>query len=299
MTQVSTQSTECLKCGENVAWVGIFANLLLILLKFFIGITGGSKALIADGLHSFTNIITSTAILVSRRYSRRNPSGRFLFGYGKVESVTAAFVSLIIILMASGLITVSIRHLLKGPTQVPHVTTFMVALISICTNEMLFRYMRCAATNLRSQTMMANAWANRADCFSSLAVIVGVAGTYVGIPHLDPIAAIFVVAVIIKISFSLLSDAVKSLLDVSANDDYGEEIKEVALENSGVIDVSGLKTRLIGHHIWIEMNLMVAPGSSVAQCERIAKAVEASLFARGADIGKVTLNIKPHGSKGS
>jgi len=191
---------KCEICRQRVAWVGIWANLIMVIMKIIVGITSGSKACIADGLHSASNIITAFAIMVSQRISAKEHNDQFPHGYGKIEFLASGFITLFIIAGAVILIAVSIRHMVNERSVVPHTSALLMALASIGVNELLFRYMRCVGTRFKSQTIIANAWANRADCFSSMAVIIGVAGAKMGLAHLDPIAALFVVAIIIKVS---------------------------------------------------------------------------------------------------
>lgn len=284
---------QCLDCGTRVAWVGIWANVLLVFLKFFVGITSGSRACIADALHSASNIVTAIAILVSRRITRKNVNHEFHFGFGKVEFLAAGFISLLIIVGASILILVSIRHLLHATGKPPHFSAILMAIISVALNEMLFRYMRCAGTHLNSQTILASAWSNRADSFSSMAVIVGVAGAKLGVPHLDPIAALVVVAVIIKISYDILSESVKSLMDVSVNDQYGEYIKDIVWDIDGIWHIDNIKTRLIGHHIWAEIDIFIDPKHSLGNGQHIGDMVKKALHERIHDLEKVTVHIRP------
>lgn len=168
---------KCEICVQRVAWVGIWANLIMVIMKIIVGITSGSKACIADGLHSASNIITAFAIMISQKISAKERNEQFPHGYGKIEFLASGFITLFIIAGAVALITVTIKHLVNEQSTTPHISALLMALVSIGVNELLFRYMRCVGTQFKSQTIIANAWANRADCFSSGAVIVGVAGS--------------------------------------------------------------------------------------------------------------------------
>jgi len=287
------RSKGCEKCGEIAAWAGIWANLVMVILKFIVGITSGSKACIADGLHSASNIITAFAIMLSHKISKKPANSRFHYGYGKVEFVAAGFVSLLIVAGAVALISVSIEHLLREPSTPPHFSALLMALISIGANEMLFRFMRCAGTRLKSQTILANAWANRADCFSSMAVVVGVVGARLGFHHLDPIAALCVVAIIIKVSIKILLDSVRALMDSSVNDMYGDEIETIVESMEDVRGVSGLKTRHIGQKIWVELNILVDPKCSMQEGHVIAGRVKEVLLEKVRDLEKVLVHLKP------
>ncbi len=289
---------KCEACGRRVAWVGVWANLLLVILKFIIGFTSGSKALFADGLHSLSNIITAFAILVSRRFTHKRASERFAYGFGKAEFLAAGFVSLLIIVVACLLISVSIKHLLYAHSS-PHFTAVIMAVISIISNELLFRYMKCASSQLKSQTILANAWANRADSFSSCAVIIGVFGSRLGIPHLDPIAALVVVGVIVKISMSILIDSVRALMDASVNPVYSEEINDILRHVDGVQAITRLKTRQVGHYVWAEMDIHVDPICSLANGNMIGREVKAALLDKIGDFERITVHIVPVAASGN
>ncbi len=287
------RSERCEKCGNLAAWSGIWTNLVMVVLKIIVGITSGSKACIADGLHSASNIVTAFAIILSHRISKKPASNRFPYGYGKVEFIAAGFISLLIIAGAVVLISISINHLIKEPSTQPHFSALLMAVISIGANEMLFRFMRCAGTRLKSQTILASAWANRADCFSSMAVIVGVAGARLGFHHLDPIAALFVVAVIIKVSIKILVDSVKALMDSSVNDVYGEEIETIVENIEDVRGICGLKTRHIGQKIWADLDILVDPQCSMRDGHLIADRVKEVLLEKVRDLERVLVSFRP------
>jgi len=282
---------KCIKCGQRVAWVGIGVNLVMVVMKLIVGVTSGSNACIADGLHSASNIITAFAIMVSQRIGSRQTNSDFPRGYGKVEFLAAGFITLLIISGAIALLLVSIRHLVNQPSQPPHLSAMLMAVLSIGTNEMLFRYMRCVGTQLKSQTILANAWANRADCFSSAAVIIGVLGARLGLHHLDPIAAIFVVVIIIFVSYKILRESVKALMDASANDIYGEEIITIVSNLKAVQGIVNLKTRHIGQKVWAEIDIVIDDRATLEEAHTVARQVKKNLFARIGDLERVVVNF--------
>ena len=284
---------KCETCGQRVAWVGIWANLIMVIMKITVGITSGSKACIADGLHSASNIIAAFAIMISQKISAKESNDDFPRGYGKIEFLASGLIAVFIISGAVALIAVTIRHLINEPSQPPHISALLLAPISIGTNEMLFRYMRCVGTQLKSQTIAANAWANRADCFSSIAVVIGVVGSKMGLAHLDPIAALFVVAVIIKVSYKIMVDSVKALMDASVNDLYGEEMLMIVSGVEEVRGVSRLETRQIGQKIWAEVEILVDATSSMHDAQMIANKVKNLLFEKVRELEQVLVSFTP------
>ena len=288
------QKDKCVECGRRVAQVGIWTNALLVVLKFAVGYVSGSKGCIADGLHSASNIVTAFAIEVSRRVAGKKEDDRYHYGYGKIEFVAAAFVTLLIGVAAIALVSVSIKHLIQAPVvSPPHYSAMVMAFISILTNEMMFRYMRCVGSQLRSQTIMANAWANRADCFSSLAVLVGVVGARMGFHYLDPIAAIVVVSIIVKMSVGIMIDAVKALLDSSVNGAYGQEIESILRGVAGVRGVSDLRTRQVGHQIWVDVDIRIDGRQTMGEAAAIVQRVKKTLLEEMKDLGRVMVNCRP------
>lgn len=291
--QDPVQRQTCEQCVKQVVWVSLWNNLLMCIFKVFIGFTSGSKACIADGLHSGANIITSFAIIVSHKISSKKANREFHYGFGKVEFVAAGFISIFIILGALVLIAVSIKHLLHEPSYTPHYSALLMGIISVGANEIVFRYMRCVGTQHKSQSILASAWASRADCFSSIAVILGVVGAKLGIHHLDPIAALFVVVIIIKMSSKILIDSVKPLMDFSLNDVYSHEIETVARKTENVFGISGLKTRHIGQKIWVELNIIVDSHCTMQEGQLIAEKVRKRLLEKIKDLERVLVHFMP------
>lgn len=284
---------KCEKCGDWAGWIGVCVNLALVVMKVCVGLASGSKSCLADGLHSFANIITAMVIILSRKLSSKEKDEAFPFGYGKVEFIAAGFISLFIIGAAVSLITVSISHLLSTPASPPHISAVLSALISIVANEIIFRYMRCVGTNLKSQTILANAWANRADCFSSIVVVISVVGAYLGFHQFDPICAILVVVVIVKVSIDILVESIKALMDSSVNALYGDEIVEVVEALEGVQGISDLRTRQIGKKIWAELNIIIDSKCTMREGQAIADRVSKSLLTQVRDLEKVLVYFQP------
>lgn len=287
-------NTQCEQCGKRIGWISLWANLLLTVLKISVGVISGSKACIADGLHSASCIIVAFAVIMSQKISSRQKNNKFHYGYGKIEFLVTGFVSFFIIVGAVVLLLQSIKHLISETVvSTPHLSAVLIALISIGANEMLFRYMRCAGVNLKSQIILAGAWANRADCFSSMAVVIGVCGAKMGFHYLDPVSAILVVAIIIKVCYKMLVDSVRALMDYSVNDIYGEEIVEIVSEMSDIRGVTNIKTRQIGRKIWVELDILVDPACSIQNAQYAGEKVKNRLLERVTDFERVLVNSSP------
>ena len=291
-------NTRCQRCAERIGWVSLLANLLMTVLKICVGMTSGSKACIADGLHSASNVVVAFAIIMSQKISCRDKTCEFPYGYGKTESLFTAFISFFIISGAVTLLVLSIQHLMRVTNvHPPHMSAALMALVSIGVSEMLFRYMRCAGSHLNSQVILAGAWANRADCFSSVTVLIGVCAAELGFHYLDPISAIVVVAIIINACYKMLIDSVRALMDYSVNDRYEDEIDEIVSGmrdiQSEVRGVNHIRTRQIGRKVWVELDILVDPLCSIQDAQLAGEKVRKRLLEKITDFESVLINFIP------
>ncbi|MEI6126269.1 MAG: cation diffusion facilitator family transporter [Pseudomonadota bacterium] len=284
---------KCEQCENRVVAISLCTNVILAAAKIFVGVAGGSKACIADGLHSTVNTITLLAIVVSRKITKKEATSEFPYGYGKVEFVLAWFVSMLITGGAIVLMIEAVKHLVHEPIEPPHSSVMLMSLISIVANEMIFRYMRCVGLRAKSQTIMASALASRANSFSSLAVFFGVAGAMLGFHHLDPMTALVVVVVIISMSGKILLQSSKALMDSSVNHAYREQIEDIVRGIEQVQGIGDLKTRHVGQKIWAELEIQVLPHCTLGQGQLIAGQVRQTLLKNVTDLEKVLVHLGP------
>lgn len=283
---------DCQNCGKKVGWIGVNVNIVLVIMKVAVGITSGSNACLADALHSSSNIITAFAIFISRRLIGKPMDDDHPYGHGKVEFIAAAMVSVIILILTVVLVVTSFEHIIYNHQPPPHLTALLIAVVSIATNEILFRYFRCVGTRLKSQTIIANAWANRADCFSSLAVVIGVIGARFGFHHLDPIAAVIVAGIIIKVSIDCLKDSIAGLMDRSLPTSTIEELRRSISNLESIDGIGRLQARLLGDKLWVDVAVNVSPKYTVVECETIRRSIQKCLFNCGQDVGYVLVDFE-------
>ncbi len=284
---------ECIRCGQRVGWVGIGVNLVMVALKIIVGINAGSRACLADALHSSSNIITAFAIFVSRKLIGKPIDEKHPYGYGKVEFIAAGAVSVLIMILTVALVVTAVEHIIYKPVPPPHPIALLVAVLSIATNEMLFRYFRCVGTELNSQTIIANAWANRADCFSSAAVVVGVLGAQLGFHHLDPIAAVIVAGIIIKVSVNCIRDAIAGLMDRSMPPEVLEALRKAVSKVKEIEEIQHIRARLLGNKIWVELGVQVSSAHTVNDCEEIRGRVHSCVLEGVPAVGKIFVDFEP------
>lgn len=290
---------KCEKCGHWAASIALSGSAFLAVLKFAVGAAGGSKGLIADSLHSVAIFVTILVMTLGERLAKKQDAARFHYGYGKIQAVFAGSIMTLIACVAAFLIWSSFKHLLTAPLyRPPHLSALLMAIASIIANDMMARYLRCAASRFKSRLLLSYAWAYRENYASSIVVLVGIAGAELGFGVMDPIAALVAVAIVLKACSGVVFDSVRMLMDYSANSRYGDRIRSIAEEVEGVERVSGVRTRQIGQRIWLDLDICVNPEKSIREANLIAEKVWKVLTRQIEDLEKVMVNFGPKGTKG-
>ncbi|HIJ68670.1 MAG TPA: cation transporter, partial [Deltaproteobacteria bacterium] len=276
------------------ASIALSSGAFLAILKFAVGVTSGSKGCIADSLHSAIIFVMALAIILGRRLAGKEENSKFHYGYGKIEAVVTGSITFLIACGGAVLVWNSVKHLMNAPQYgPPHLSALLMALTSIIANEMLARYLLCVGTQSKTRSILANAWAYRENLISSIIVFVGIIGAELGLGVLDPIAAILVVALITKSCTLIVLDSVKALMDYSVNGTYGKKVRTIVEAVDGVQRIAALRTRQIGHKIWLDLDICVSPGQSIREANHIAQKVREALLNQIADIDKVIVAWSP------
>lgn len=285
---------ECHWCAENVGRIAVWGNIGLFALKLFCGIAGGSKALIADAVHSAMDVFTAAIVMICLRVSTAPPDKEHPYGHGQVEYVSSLFTGISLIAVVVLILYNSIMDIIHGVTGQPDVIALLGLIVSIVGNELMFRQSYCCGTRFRSPAMIANAWENRADVYSSLGALVGVVGAQLGFLFMDRVGAILVAIMIGRSAFAMLRNAWQGILDRSLGESIENRIRKEANADPDVRGVVSLKTRAIGRHLAIDLRLGVSPEVTLREGYEIAARVKGILMKK---IGRVQLiNVSPTGS---
>ncbi|MBF0289731.1 MAG: magnetosome biogenesis CDF transporter MamB [SAR324 cluster bacterium] len=265
---------QCYNCRMEATWYSFFVNVFQASLKGFLGVLSGSSALIADGLHSSADVIASMVTMVSVKISSKLPSDNYAYGYGKIQFISSSIVGTILILGALYLFVGSASSIINNEIHTPSKIALLGALVSVIMNELLYRFQSCVGKENNSPAIMSNAWDNRSDAISSSAVFFGVICATFGFPIADPIAAIAVSLIIIKIGTELNIEAVNGLMDHSPDITDLHDIYFIAQLVEGVLGISSLKSRRQGEVTLIDIEIEVDPALKVYEGDLIALAVK-------------------------
>ncbi|UWE17128.1 cation diffusion facilitator family transporter [Herbaspirillum huttiense] len=259
------------RAGRTSTLVSIVVNIALVMLQVTAGVFSGSQALIADGIHSLSDLISDFVVLLAGHHSRKQADNDHQYGHQRYE--TAASLALGALLLAVGLgMLVSAAQKIQhyGETPPVHVAALWVALAALLAKELLFRYMLRIAERVRSSMLVANAWHARSDAASSLVVALGIVGSLAGFTLLDPVAAAVVGLMVVRTGWGFFWSALHDLMDRAVSAEEGEAIRATILATPGVQGVHDLRTRRMGDltlvdvHLEIDGTLTVTEGHAIA-----------------------------------
>jgi cation diffusion facilitator family transporter len=278
--------------AQQVTLVGMVVDVILGVVKILIGGFANSHALIADGIHSLSDAATDILVIIITRISHHVPDANHPYGHARFETMGT-------LLLGSSLIVIALLlayNYLKlvvtdGSNTIPTWPALIVALLSIISKEWIFRYTKKAGEELRSNLLIANAWHSRTDAFSSIIVLIGIAGSMIGFYWLDVIAALFVALVILKIGGQLVWDSSKELVDTGVEPEQAEQLQTTLLSAEGIVDVHDLRTRRMGQDVLLDVHLQVDSTISVSEGHQIGEWAAQRLLNKHSFINDVIYHI--------
>jgi cation diffusion facilitator family transporter len=281
------------KESQKVTLVGAFIDFILAVIKIVLGFIGQSGALIADGIHSFSDLITDWVTWYAAKLSGDAPDDDHPYGHERFETVATLGLSIFLAIVGTIIIIDGFGRF-SNPNELKHESWLIAAAtLSILSKEGLYWYTVKVAKNVNSDLLRANAWHHRTDAFSSIVVVIGIIGAANGYFFFDSVAAILVGVLIIYIGWQLGFEATKELVDTSINQ---EDIKALHLalsEIKGVKSVHTLRTRKVGHKKSADVHVQVNPFLSVSEGHIISVSVERVAKECIEELDDVTVHIDP------
>ena len=281
--------------GRKITLVGALVNAILIIFKLVAGVFGKSSALVADGVHSISDLFTDVIVLIGIWRGRRPPDEDHTFGHGRIEALFTGFVGLSLVATALYLGVGAALDIYQRQESQPNIMATIGAGISILLKEALFRYTVSAGRRMKSQLVVANAWHHRSDALSSVAVLVGVTLAQIKPSWrvMDAFAALLVSFFVIKVGLEILRNTFRELSDAAPNPETMQQIRQCALGTAGVLGVHDLRARTTGGQHQIEIHVVVDATLTVKQGHAIAKAVEECLLTDIDNVGRVIVHMDP------
>ncbi len=278
--------------SQKVTWVSVAVNIVLTVAQIGIGTMAHAQSLVADGFHSLSDLVADFMVLLANYHSRHPADESHPYGHHRIE--TAASLALGLLLAGTGAVilwsaAVRLQHLDDLPNVAP--IALWTALVTLLAKEGLFRYMLRVAEKLRSPMLVANAWHARSDAASSLVVAVGLAGSMAGYRFLDPVAAIIVGFMILRMGAKFTYDAMQELVDTALTDEEVERIRATLRDTSGVVGLHDLRTRRMAHQVLADAHIQVDARISVSEGHRIAEMARLRVLSAHPEVLDVLVHV--------
>jgi len=278
---------------RNTAIIGTAVNIFLSFIKLLTGSITASISLIADGINSLSDVFPSFAVAIGIKISERPPTEEFPYGFHKIENFVSLFISLAIFYGAYVMITEAIDRF--GNVQVIEnpILGVIAAIVSIITLLIISSYKIKVGKQTNSPSLTADGEHSRIDLFASLAVLVGVSGSFFGLYIMDAIAAIVASIFVIRAGYETFKDSTKVLLDASIPYETREHIREIALETSGVKKVQWIHARGSGKYFFAELKIEIDPNIDLAKANLLVEKLKTRIRNQIEHIDNVLILLEP------
>jgi cation diffusion facilitator family transporter len=278
---------------KSITYAGALTNLSLAGLKFLIGYLAGSLALVADAVHSLSDLATDAAVLVGVRLGAKGPDRSHPYGHGRAETFAGGLIAVVLIVVGGAMIYYATISIAKDKITTPRITVLIAAIVSIVAKEWLYRVTRTVAVESHSSSLYANAWHHRSDALSSVAVVIGFISLELGFGHGDQVAAIAVGLMIIWVGVKVIGGALQELTEGAIDAGTIEHIEGIINANSAIRQWHQLRTRMVGREVFLDVHILVDPDLNVAAAHEIAQGLEDALDEQIARPVNITVHIEP------
>jgi len=266
-------SAEKQSAAKKSTLVSVAVNLALTVSQVFAGLLSGSQGLVADGIHSLSDLVADFVVLFANHHSAKDADEDHHYGHQRYETAASLFLGVSLLVVGLGMLW-SAGHKIVNPIAASQISilALYVALGSLAAKEILFRYMLAVAERVRSSMLVANAWHARSDAASSLVVSVGIVGALFGFPILDSVGALIVGLMIVRTGWSFSWDALNDLMDRAVSEEEHQHIEKIILSTEGVLGCHDLRTRKMGDMILVDVHIEVDANATVQVGHDIALA---------------------------
>jgi cation diffusion facilitator family transporter len=259
--------------------VSVAVNLVLSTVQILAGIFSASQALIADGVHSLSDLVADFVVLLANQQSKKEADEDHQYGHLRYENAASFLLGMLLLAVSVGMLWTAVVKI-QNPADIPkvHITALWIALFALVAKEGLFRYMLAVAERIRSSMLIANAWHARSDAASSLVVAVGIVGNLLGYTLLDPIAAFVVGMMVGRMGWKFAWDALSDLMDRAVSPEEFAAIRATLKETPGVLGLHDMRTRKVGDLIIVDVHLELDGNLTVLQGHHIATEASARVL---------------------
>ena len=279
---------------KSVTYLGIAVNIVLSVVKVMVGFLAASLAMIADGIHSLSDVATDAAVLLGVRLGSKAPDQSHPYGHGRAETFSAGLIALVLILVGGAMMYYATMAIARDEVTTPRLAVFMAAILSIASKEWLYRVTQKVAIQSHSTALYANAWHHRSDALSSVAVVIGFISLKAGFNYGDQVAAVAVGLMIILVGVRVAGDCLRELTEGAVDQGTIEHIENIINTNKQIRQWHKLRTRMVGREVFLDLHIVVDPDLNITTAHEISENLENTLHEQITRPVNITVHIEPH-----
>lgn len=284
------------KTAMKVSFVSIAINIILSAFKLFAGILAHSGAMISDAVHSASDVFSTFVVIIGIRLSNKRSDKEHPYGHERMECVAAIVLATILAVTGLGIGGSAVRKILAGDMaalQVPGLLALVAAVVSIASKEGMYWYTRFHARRIDSGALMADAWHHRSDALSSVGALVGIVGSRMGFPILDTIASLVICFFIEKAAYDIFRDSIDKMVDKACDEVLEGEIRKCVLEQSGVLGIDLLRTRVFGNRIYVDIEIEADGNVTLREAHSTAERVHDAIERDFDKVKHIMVHVNP------
>lgn len=284
---------------RRITYIGVLVNVILSVIKITIGSLAGSIALVADGIHSLSDMVTDTVVLLGTHFGSKKPDQQHPYGHGRAETFSALGVAIILILVGAFMIykaSMCIVRVSSGIEQLHPIgmSVLWAAILSVVLKEALYWATRSIAMQVHSPALYANAWHHRTDAGSSIAVVIGFIAFRLGYDYGDHVAAVIVGIMIVLVGAKIIRDCIEEFAERAVDSGTIKQIEEIIVSETRIRGWHKLRTRNVGRQIFLDLHIFVDPQLSIIMAHEIAEALETSMHEKISRPVNITIHVEPY-----
>ncbi len=289
------QNAHAIRTVRFVTVVGMVLNVALAIAKAAGGVLFHSQALLADAVHSLSDLVTDLAVIFGVKYWSAPPDRQHPYGHGRIETLVSAFIGIALAAVAVGLAWDAVGTIRHGAEHGPAGFAFVIAVFSVVTKEVLFRWTRAKARAVHSTAMEANAWHHRSDAISSIPAALAIALAYFfpKLSFVDPVGAILVSFFVLYAAWTIVRPTLQELSETGVSREDQAKIYRMAASLPGIIGAHALRTRNTGGAIWADIHIIVDPDMTVREGHELSHQVRDLLVNSDLNIVDVVVHLEP------
>ena len=281
------------KKADRVNKISLLVNIVLSIFKILAGVIGHSAAMISDGIHSGSDVLSTIVVMIGMFFSSKPDDKSHPYGHERIESAVAKILANMLGFTAVMLGVDAVEKIMSGDYATPTALALSAAVLSIVVKEWMYHFTLHTAKEIDSAAMKADAWHHRSDALSSVGTFIGIGGAMIGFPILDPIACLIVAILVLKVAIDIYITSFKQLVDSSADQQTEDEIMHVIHETPGVVRIDSLKTRLHGPRVYADVEIAVDATLTVEQGHEIAESVHEEVEEHVTKVKHCMVHVNP------